>query len=83
MCTCRRSSPLIATIRQQLTTDHPRLPSLTSLLPQSWDRQPFLTSLRDGTPSLLPAWNELHHNLVISNYNADGGCFDNDDGSAW
>lgn len=46
----------------------------------SWDRQPFLTDVRNGTPSLIPAWNELHHNLVISNYNANGGCFDNDDG---
>ena len=31
----------------------------------SWDRQPFLTDIRNGTPSLLPAWNELHHNFVV------------------
>jgi len=49
----------------------------------SWDRQPFLTEVRNGTPSLLPAWNELRRNFVIANYNANGGCFDNDDGSSW
>ena len=27
------------------------------------DRQPFLSEIRNGTPSLIPAWNELHHNL--------------------
>jgi hypothetical protein len=50
----------------------------------SWDRQPFLTTVRDGkTPSLRPKTNTLSRNFVMANYDANGGCFDNDDGSAW
>jgi len=48
----------------------------------SWDRQPFLTDVLDGTPSLTPAFNEIHHNFLIGN---DGAVntIDNDDGSSW
>lgn len=46
----------------------------------SWDRQPFLTTVRNGTASLIPARNVLTKNFVMANYNANGGCFDNDDG---
>jgi len=50
----------------------------------SWDRMPYLTTFRDGvTPSVIPAWNDVHHNFIVANYHADGGCLDNDDGSAW
>jgi hypothetical protein len=34
-------------------------------------------------PSAVPLYNEMHHNFLVANYGADGGCFDNDDGSAW
>ena len=34
----------------------------------SWDRQPFLTTVRDGTPSMRMAWREIHHNFFIDNY---------------
>merc|ERR1711972_326622 len=46
----------------------------------SWDRQPFLTTIRNGTPSTQMAWREVRHNIVIANY---GGSkeVDNDDGS--
>jgi hypothetical protein len=45
---------------------------------------PFVTTVRDGvTPSSIPADNLFHHSFVVSNYAADGGCLDNDDGSAW
>jgi len=46
----------------------------------SWDRQPFLTSVRNGTPSTQMAWRDVRHNIVIANY---GGSkeVDNDDGS--
>ena len=48
------------------------------------DRQPYVTTVRDGkTPSALPAYSRLHHNFIVANYAADGGCFDNDDGSSW
>jgi len=48
----------------------------------SWDRMPFVTELRDGTPSLTPLYNEIHHNFFIANYGSNM-CIDNDDGSSW
>ena len=45
---------------------------------------PYLTTLADGsTPSAIPLFNDVHHNFIVANYAADGGCLDNDDGSAW
>ena len=50
----------------------------------SWDRLPYITEIRDGkTPSTIPAWNNMHHNFIVANYAADGGCLDNDDGSSY
>ena len=48
----------------------------------SWDRQPFITTVRDGTPSALMAWRRVEANLVVANY---GGSkeVDNDDGSLY
>lgn len=38
----------------------------------------------DGkTLSAQPAYSRLHHNFIVANYAADGGCFDNDDSSSW
>jgi len=48
----------------------------------SWDRQPFLTSVRDGTPSLVPEYNYVSRNLLIANYGAGWGV-DNDDTTSW
>lgn len=48
----------------------------------SWDRMPFLTDVRDGTPSLTPAFNDIHHNFFICNYGSNM-CIDNDDGSSY
>jgi hypothetical protein len=31
------------------------------------DRQPFITEIRDGTPSLIKDWDDIHHNYIISN----------------
>jgi hypothetical protein len=43
-----------------------------------------VTLVGDGvTPSAIPAYNDVHHNMIVANYAADGGCLDNDDGSAW
>ena len=51
---------------------------------RSWDRMPYVTLVRDGvTPSSIPAFNDVHHNMIVANYAADGGCLDNDDGSCW
>ena len=46
----------------------------------SWDRQPFVTTVRNGLPSALMAWREVRNNLIVANY---GGSkeVDNDDGS--
>jgi len=48
----------------------------------SWDRQPFLTTVHDGTPSMRMAWREIHHNFFIDNYSPQENV-DNDDGSAY
>jgi hypothetical protein len=48
----------------------------------TWDRTPYLTTLRTGQPSLLPKYNNVSHNLFISNYNSFDG-IDNDDGSSY
>ena len=48
----------------------------------SWDRQPFLTTVRDGTPSMYMAWRRIHHNFFIDNYSPQENV-DNDDGSAY
>merc|ERR1712151_651417 len=48
----------------------------------SWDRQPFLTTIRDGTPSMTPATRMIHHNFFIDNYSPQENV-DNDDGSSY
>ena len=49
----------------------------------SWDRQPFLTTLRDGrTPSFIPLMRTIGRNFIFANYGASEGV-DNDDGSSW
>lgn len=50
----------------------------------SWDRLPYITDVGDGhTASTVPALNDVHHNFIVANYAADGGCLDNDDGSSY
>ena len=50
----------------------------------SWDRLPYLTTVADGvTATTVPAMNDVHNNFIVANYAADGGCLDNDDGSAY
>lgn len=49
----------------------------------SWDRQAFLTTLRDGTTkSFDPIPRQIKHNFIFANYGASQGV-DNDDGSSW
>jgi len=49
----------------------------------SWDRQAYLTTLKDGTTaSFDPLPRTIHHNLIFANYGASQGV-DNDDGSSW
>ena len=49
----------------------------------SWDRQPYLTDVPTGMPSSEPLYSRLHNNFIVANYAANGGCYDNDDGSSW
>ena len=49
----------------------------------SWDRQAFLTTLKDGqTKSFEPLPRAIRHNFIIANYGASEAV-DNDDGSSW
>merc|ERR1712166_1221572 len=48
----------------------------------SWDRQPFLTTVRTGEPSMILEWRDIHHNFLIDNYSPQENV-DNDDGSAY
>merc|ERR1711988_1417717 len=48
----------------------------------SWDRQPFLTTVRTGEPSMIMQWRTIHHNFFIDNYSPQEGV-DNDDGSCY
>jgi len=48
----------------------------------SWDRIPYLTTVFNGVPSVLPLYNEIHHNFFIGNYESSWN-IDNDDGSSW
>ena len=45
----------------------------------SWDRQPYLTTVRTGEPSMIMQWREIHHNFFIDNYSPQENV-DNDDG---
>ena len=45
----------------------------------SWDRQPFLTTVRTGAASTRMAWRAIHHNFLIDNYSPQENV-DNDDG---
>ena len=42
----------------------------------------YITTLRNGTPSIIPAWRNITRNFVISTY-ASQEAIDNDDGSSY
>mmetsp|Transcript_11415 Transcript_11415/g.33840 ORF Transcript_11415/g.33840 Transcript_11415/m.33840 type:complete len:781 (-) Transcript_11415:85-2427(-) len=48
----------------------------------SWDRQPYLTDVRTGSPSMIMQWREIRNNFMIDNYSPQEN-IDNDDGSAF
>ena len=48
----------------------------------SWDRQPYLTGVKNGTPSLMPAQSNLTRNFFINNYHSTWP-IDHDDGSCY
>ena len=43
--------------------------------------QRYITTIRTGSPSIVPAMRHLHHNFIIGTYNSQEA-IDNDDGSA-
>ena len=50
----------------------------------SWDRQPFITTVFDGvTPSARMLPRNFSHNFFSTNYGGGNGPVDNDDGSLW
>lgn len=46
------------------------------------DRSPYITTLRNGTASTIPAWNFITGNFFLANYNPSLA-IDNDDGSSY
>jgi len=48
----------------------------------SWDRQPFLTTVRTGEPSMQMEWREIRNNFFVDQYSMQENV-DNDDGSGW
>ena len=48
----------------------------------SWDRAPYITTLRNGTASTIPAWNIATGNFFLANYNPSAA-LDSDDGSSF
>ena len=48
----------------------------------SWDRQPFLTTVRTGEPSMQMEWREIRNNFFIDQYSMQENV-DNDDGSGY
>lgn len=48
----------------------------------SWDRQPYLTTVRNGTRSLQQAETNITRNFMINNYNSVWP-LDHDDGSCY
>ena len=38
-----------------------------------WDRQSFITTVATGKPSIVPKETDIHHNFIVSDYDANGG----------
>ena len=49
----------------------------------SWDRQPYLTTVRTGEPSVIPLYKNIHRNFLVSDFGGGNGGMDNDDGSTF
>lgn len=47
----------------------------------SWDRVPYITDIRTGKASIVPADRQIHHNFIIGTYNSQA--IDGDDGSSY
>ncbi len=36
----------------------------------SWDRVPYITTIRNGTASIIPAFREIRHNFMLAVYSS-------------
>mmetsp|Transcript_67792 Transcript_67792/g.107564 ORF Transcript_67792/g.107564 Transcript_67792/m.107564 type:complete len:816 (-) Transcript_67792:152-2599(-) len=48
----------------------------------SWDRQVYVTAVRNGTPSVMKQYDHIFQNFMVANYNSQEA-IDNDDGSCY
>lgn len=48
----------------------------------SWSRVPYITNIRTGKPSIIPATRNIHHNFILATYFSQQA-IDTDDGSAY
>ena len=48
----------------------------------SWSRVPYITNIRTGKPSIIPATRKIHGNFILANYDSQQA-IDTDDGSAY
>ena len=83
-CVCARVCAWwpLPSLQTRLSLTQPTLRLLCSGPWNSWDRVPYITTLRNGSASIVPADRRIHHNLIIANYNSEGA-IDTDDGSAY
>ena len=49
----------------------------------SWDRSPYITTLRNGTASTIPAWNFITGNFFLANYNPSLAVDNDVSGALW
>ena len=43
---------------------------------------PYITTIRNGSASIVPAPRQIDHNFFVANYNSEGA-IDTDDGSSY
>ena len=48
----------------------------------SWDRVPYITTIGNGSASIIPAWQQIHNNFIIGTYQTQEA-IDTDDGSSY
>jgi len=48
----------------------------------SWSRVPYITNIRTGEPSIIPATRRIHNNFILATYSSQQA-IDTDDGSAY
>jgi hypothetical protein len=57
-------------------------PPCSQLALSACTQVPYITTVRTGLPSTIPALRRFHHNFVLANYNSQEAV-DTDDGSSY